>query len=236
MANNFLRRVSYAVSFAALAVLGCQLSAHSNPDRSLDVQNGYEYHEQPTVADQQVVTSELMTDEASPNLASVLRAEPSESSIPETAEGTAPTVAQGALLPGRATRSGPSYIGIAGNLGLTGETAMSRGNFAVISKIGLTRNLSVRPSAVIGDNTVFLIPVTADFPLGQLEILQELGVAPYIGGGVAISTGDDSRVRPMVSGGVDLPLSPQFTATAGVNAAFLRETEVGLVVGVGYAF
>jgi hypothetical protein len=56
------------------------------------------------------------------------------------------------LSPGRATRRGSSYIGVGGNIGLGGNTTLSEGSFAVISKIGLSNNFSVRPSALIGDN------------------------------------------------------------------------------------
>lgn len=137
--------------------------------------------------------------------------------------------------PGRATRSGASYIGVGGNIGITGNTRVGEGSFSVISKIGLTRNLSVRPAALVGDNTVFLVPLTVDFPQENLEITQ-LSVAPYIGGGVAISTGRDSTVGALITGGVDVPLSQQITATGGVNVSFIDETDVGLSVGVGYNF
>ncbi|WP_269321124.1 hypothetical protein [Fischerella sp. PCC 9605] len=40
----------------------------------------------------------------------------------------------------------------------------------------------------------------------------------------------------LLSGGLDVPLNDNFTATAGVNAAFLDETDVGLMIGVGYNF
>ncbi|WP_322746072.1 hypothetical protein [Nostoc sp. LEGE 06077] len=40
----------------------------------------------------------------------------------------------------------------------------------------------------------------------------------------------------LVSGGIDVPLNTQFTATASVNAGFFDRTEVGLLVGVGYNF
>ncbi|MHC5728818.1 MAG: fasciclin domain-containing protein, partial [Nostoc sp.] len=60
-----------------------------------------------------------------------------------------PTATTPAVEPGRATRGGRSYIGVAGNIGLLGnDRALSDGNFAVISKVGLTRNISVRPSVI----------------------------------------------------------------------------------------
>jgi hypothetical protein len=137
--------------------------------------------------------------------------------------------------PGRATRSGSSYFGVAGNIGISGNTRVGESSFAVISKIGLTRNLSFRPAALVGDNTVFLVPLTVDFPQENLEITQ-LNVAPYIGGGIAVSTGRDSTVGALISGGVDVPLSPQITATGGVNISFIDETDVGILLGIGYNF
>jgi len=139
------------------------------------------------------------------------------------------------IAPGRATRSGPSYIGIGGNIGFGGDTTLSEGAFSVFSKVGLTRNLSVRPAALIGDNAVFLVPVTVDFPTEDLEIT-EITAAPYVGGGLAISTGRDSTVGALITGGVDVPISPRITATAGVNVGFIDETEVGILLGVGYNY
>ncbi len=133
----------------------------------------------------------------------------------------------------RATRSGPSYIGVGGNIGFRGDTRLSEDSVNVFSKIGLTDSLSVRPSVLVGDNPAFLVPVTVDFAPPQ-----NLGVrvAPYVGGGVAISTARDSTIGPMLAGGVDVPLSRQVTATAGVNVGFIDRTDVGLLLGVGYNF
>jgi hypothetical protein len=49
-------------------------------------------------------------------------------------------------------------------------------------------------------------------------------------------TSPRSRSGFLLTGGVDVPLSPQFTATAGVNVGFIDDTEVGLLLGVGYNF
>jgi opacity protein-like surface antigen len=149
------------------------------------------------------------------------------------------TPAQAPLVsPGRATRGGSSYIGVGGNLGIAGETTLSEGSFAVISKIGLTNTLSVRPAALIGDNAVFLIPVTLDFPVetvtntGQTQI----SASPYVGAGVSVSTADDSNVGFLISGGLDVPVADQLTANAALNVSFLDDTNVGLLLGVGYNF
>lgn len=143
------------------------------------------------------------------------------------------------ISPGRSTRSGPSYIGIGGNIGLGGDTTLGDSGFAVISKIGLTRNLSARPSVIIGGNDpTVLVPVTLDFPISSVAEAGDvtLAAAPYVGGGIAISTGSGSLVRPLITAGVDVPVAPRVTATAGVNFAFFDDTEVGLVLGAGYNF
>lgn len=148
-------------------------------------------------------------------------------------------VAQADINPGRSTRGGSSYIGVAGNIGIGGgDSALGDGNFAVISKVGLTRGFSVRPSAVFGDNTAILIPVTYDFSLESVDdpFSEPLAIAPYVGAGVAIKTNNDAAVAFLLSGGVDFPLTPQFTATAAINAGFFDQTDIGLLVGVGYNF
>jgi len=139
--------------------------------------------------------------------------------------------------PGRATRGGSSYVGVAGNIGLGGDSALSEPNFAVISKLGLTRNFSVRPSAVFGDDTTILVPVTLDLvPRTADAAGQTFGISPYVGAGLAIEASDDADFGLLLTGGIDVPLGSRFTATGAVNAAFLDRTDVGLLLGVGFNF
>ncbi|MBW4424696.1 MAG: hypothetical protein KME50_09645 [Nostoc desertorum CM1-VF14] len=147
-------------------------------------------------------------------------------------------VAQSDIDLGRTTSGGSSYIGVAANIGLSGgDSSLGDGNFAVVSKIGLTNSISVRPSAVLGDNTTILLPITYDFTFQSADAFSEpLPIAPYVGVGAAYKTDDDSQFAFLVSGGIDVPLSPQFTATAAVNAGFFSETDIGLLLGVGYNF
>lgn len=166
--------------------------------------------------------------------------QPSVPSVAQTDKPSAHHVAQADInvSPGKATRGGPSYVGIAANLGLSGGSALGSGNFTIISKIGLTNTFSVRPAAVLGDNPVILVPLTYDFNLRSLAepFTEPLPISPYIGGGVAIKTGDSTDAAFLVSGGVDVPLTRRFTATAAINAAFFSDTDVGLLIGVGYNF
>lgn len=156
-----------------------------------------------------------------------------------TSEPSATKVAQSDVDLGRTTRGGSSYIGVAANIGLSGDgsSSLGDGNFAVVSKIGLTKAISVRPSAVFGDNTTILLPITYDFTFKSADAFSEpLAIAPYIGVGAAYKTGDDSQFAFLASAGVDVPLTPQFTATAAINAGFFEQTDVGLLFGIGYNF
>ncbi|MEH2248034.1 fasciclin domain-containing protein [Nostoc sp.] len=140
---------------------------------------------------------------------------------------------------GRATRGGRSYIGVGGNIGLSGnDSALSDGNFTVISKLGLTNYLSVRPSVIFGDDTLFLVPITLDFSPRRAGSVGErtFAISPYIGAGVAIEANAGTDIGLLLTGGVDLPLGSKLTLTGGVNAAFLDDTDVGLQLGIGYNF
>jgi len=158
--------------------------------------------------------------------------------VQTTSQPSAPRMAQSNIDLGGATRGGRSYIGVAGNIGFNGgDSSLGDGNFAVISKVGLTNAISVRPSAVFGDNTTVLLPITYDFSFQSTDPFSEsLAIAPYIGVGAAYKTGDNSQVAFLVSGGIDVPLSSQFTATAAVNAGFFDQTDIGLLLGIGYNF
>ncbi|MEH2235749.1 fasciclin domain-containing protein [Nostoc sp.] len=140
---------------------------------------------------------------------------------------------------GRATRGGRSYIGVGGNIGLSGgDSALSDGNFTVISKLGLTNYLSVRPSVIFGDDTLFLVPITLDFSPRRAGSVGErtFAISPYIGAGVAIEANLNTDIGLLLTGGVDVPLGSKLTLTGGVNAAFLDDTDVGLQLGIGYNF
>jgi hypothetical protein len=132
-----------------------------------------------------------------------------------------------------------SYVGIGGNFGVLGDTALGNTSLNIYSKIGLTRYLSFRPAAVIDFNNAvtFLLPITVDLRARSTGEFQEVGInsfAPYIGGGVAVNT--NGEFGPLLSGGVDIPISRRFTATAGINVGFLDPIDVGVFVGIGYNF
>jgi uncharacterized surface protein with fasciclin (FAS1) repeats len=134
-----------------------------------------------------------------------------------------------------------NYLGIGGNIGLGGDSAIGEGSFAVYSKVGLTRNLSARPAVAIDDEPTVLLPVTYDFNFRTVdptegEPVEPFPVAPFIGGGLGIETSDDADVGPLITGGVDVPLSDDVMLTGTANVLFLDDTDIGLMLGVGYRF
>jgi hypothetical protein len=132
-----------------------------------------------------------------------------------------------------------SYVGIGGNIGLGGDSAIGEGSFTVFAKVGLTENISLRPMGAIDDDPTVLIPVTYDFSFRTVDPVEEVdpfSVSPYIGAGVGIETSDDADVGPLITGGVDVPISDQFTVTGAANVLFLDDTDVGLMLGIGYRF
>ncbi|GAX36032.1 hypothetical protein [Nodularia sp. NIES-3585] len=233
----------YLPSLAALAVLSTGLSAVA---QTVDTQMLPESSVNATSADAinlQQFPSPKTQEVANRTLTPVPGTAVTSSAalIPEskpTAELSPTQVAQADIDFGRPTRGGRSYIGVAGNIGIGGgDSSLGDGNFAVISKVGLTNSISARPSAVFGNNTTILLPITYDFSIQQADPFEEpLAIAPYVGVGAAIKTGSDSSTALLVTGGIDFPLNPQFTATASVNAGFFDQTDVGLLLGVGYNF
>jgi hypothetical protein len=150
------------------------------------------------------------------------------------------TVAQSDITniePGRPTRGGRSYIGIGANIGIEGDTGIGQGGFLINSKIGLSRNISARPSIVIGEDVDFLIPVTYDFTFQSTDPFERVPFAPFVGGGIVFSTNSENTVGGLLTGGADIPISSQFVANATLNVGFFGDTtDFGLALGVGYTF
>ncbi len=166
--------------------------------------------------------------------------EPSTTAKPES--NKAGQLAQSAPAQGdelvafRRTRGGYSYVGIAGNFGITGDSDLGGRSLAIISKIGLSESFSVRPSVLFLSNfATFLIPITYDFA-PRTVFGPDFALAPYLGGGIAIKTGSDNTFGPLITAGVDLPISRTFTVTAAANLSFLRRTDFGILVGIAYNF
>lgn len=130
------------------------------------------------------------------------------------------------------TRYQFSYIGAGVNLGAGGDSGLGKISFAAFSKFALNPYLSFRPSILVSSDVSFLFPVTYDFPIAA----PGAGIAPYVGAGVMFSTGEDSNVDLLLSGGIDIPLSSQLVATAGVNIGPFDKFDIGFLLGIAYNF
>lgn len=126
-----------------------------------------------------------------------------------------------------------SYLGIGANLGLGGDdTAIGNGAFAVLGKAALTEHIALHPAVLFGDKNTILLPVTYGFPIrnSSSEILH-----PFVGGGISIKKiFDDFDVNVLATAGLDVPITDKLTGTARVNVGFNDDTDVGLLLGIGY--
>jgi len=164
------------------------------------------------------------------------------SAVSTSAGDLAPEPAESILaqegLPRRVAPFTPtSYVGIGVNLGLSDDgSALGRGRFLIYGKLGITPEISFRPAVLLGNDTTFLLPITYDFPLQPADAIQPTSFVPYLGGGAIVATGSgESNIGFLLSGGVDLPITRDFTATAGINVGFLRSnTDFGILLGVAY--
>lgn len=185
------------------------------------------------------IAGALATPHSAPGLVAEAESEPSLA-LPPVEPGVAspPALAQAPVtsLDTPPSNRPTSYIAAAGNIPLSGdESAIGDGGFAIVGKIGFTDHLAIRPGVFFGDGTVLTAQVSYGFPVRDAAT-QRIRFTPYVGAGLAVTTGSGSDVGPMVSGGVDVPLTEQLTATGQLNVAFLDDTDIGLLLGLGYTF
>jgi hypothetical protein len=136
----------------------------------------------------------------------------------------------------KATRGGYSYVGIAGNFSITGSSDLGGRSLAIISKIGLNNSISIRPSILfLSSDAAILVPVTYDFTPFTI-FGPNFSIAPYLGAGLGIKTGSNNNFGPLITAGVDIPISRSFTANVAANLSFLRNTDLSILVGIAYNF
>jgi len=194
-----------------------------------------------TVAQPEAKVSEALTP-ASKTAKDLLAQEPTAEPLPleptepipsEAPDPTTPGEAFEDVDPGSATRSGYSYVGIGGNIGIVdGDTDIGAGSFVILSKIGLTPYVSVRPELFIGDDVTIAVPITYDFST-VAEIVPGYPIAPFVGIGPTF-TFNDEFLAAIVTAGVDVPITRNLTATASTNFTFFSDFAFGILLGIGY--
>lgn len=142
-----------------------------------------------------------------------------------------------AIAPPAQAQTAPNYnyvgIGVA-----AGEVGDRDFGLAVNGKVNLGDNVSLRPGIIsdldFGDDgeTTFLAPVTYDFN----AITDNGKLFPYLGGGVAVLTGEDSDVGPLLTAGVDYRATDNIILNGGVNWSIYDDSQINGVVAIGYTF
>ncbi len=131
------------------------------------------------------------------------------------------------------------YISIGGAFGLGGNTtALGTGGVAILTKVKFSDNLSLHDATILFGSAppTSMIIVSADFPIRN-DVGQTI-VSPFIGGGAMLRYDRGLSISPAISGGIDLPISKNFTGTVRLNAGFPSNShaDVGILAGVGYNF
>lgn len=132
-----------------------------------------------------------------------------------------------------------SYAGLGGNIGLGGDsTALGDGAFSLVGRTAFTKNISLHTSTMFASDSVGAFALTFGIPIFRssgepLELLY-----PFVGGGIAIEDFfGDFETDGLVTVGIDVPLAERITTTARLNLGFAEDdTDVGLLLGVGYNF
>jgi hypothetical protein len=131
------------------------------------------------------------------------------------------------------------YIGIGSAIGLSGNTtALSTGGVAILTKVRFSDSLSLHDATILfgGGAATSMVIVSADFPIRN-DAGQTI-VSPFIGGGAMLRYDRGLSISPAISGGLDIPVSKNFTGTIRINAGFPdnRQADVGILAGIGYNF
>ena len=132
--------------------------------------------------------------------------------------------------------SSQNFIGVAADFSYFDDVT-----FGVISKLSLNEQVSIRPSALIGDGYfAALVPVTYEFNQYTTNV-SGFQVSPYAGAGVAYNSFDtlgdsESTIDLLLSAGADIPISNNFTLNGQLNYVGIFDDfdGFGITVGVGY--
>ena len=127
------------------------------------------------------------------------------------------------------------YFGAGATIGISdgADTALGEGGFSLVGRYSFTDTLSVHTASVFDDDNVVSAALTTGWPIKNQS--DETVIFPFVGAGVAVEI-DDFEVNPLVSTGVDVPITDLVTGTARINASFDSGTDIGLVLGVGVDF
>jgi hypothetical protein len=109
-------------------------------------------------------------------------------------------------------------------------------SIGIDSKFGVSENLSLRPFIYFPNNgTSFGTSLTYDLPLRNTD--STLLITPFVGGSVAVNTGNNSVTTLGLVGGADFDLSDNLRLKASVVVPVTDSNQgTGIAVGAGLRF
>jgi hypothetical protein len=109
-------------------------------------------------------------------------------------------------------------------------------SIGIDSKFGVSDNLSLRPFIYFPNNgTSFGTALTYDLPLRNTD--STLLITPFVGGSVAVNTGNNSVTTLGLVGGADFDLSDNLRLKASVIVPVTDSNQgTGIAVGAGLRF
>lgn len=140
---------------------------------------------------------------------------------------------------GRRLSNNYNYVGLGGNVGITGDGSGLGGSaLMTLSKTGFSENFSLHSSGVvIGSDSASLVHLTADFPVRSET--NAVRFSPFVGAGIIYKDifNNDFSVGPSAVAGIDIPISYSFLITGRASVGYIREeTDFGIQVGFSYIY
>jgi len=140
---------------------------------------------------------------------------------------------------GRRLSNNYNYVGLGGNIGITGDgSGLGGGGLMSLSKTGFSENFSLHSGGIIiGSDSASLVHLTADFPVRSET--NAVRFSPFVGAGIIYKDifNNDFSVGPSAVAGIDIPISYSFLITGRASVGYIRdETDFGIQLGFTYIY
>ncbi|VXD15698.1 conserved exported hypothetical protein [Planktothrix serta PCC 8927] len=140
---------------------------------------------------------------------------------------------------GRRLSNNYNYVGLGGNIGITGDgSGLGGGGLMSLSKTGFSENVSLHSGGIIvGSDSASLVHLTADFPVRSET--NAVRFSPFVGAGIIYKDifNNDFSVGPSAVAGIDIPVSYSFLITGRASVGYIRdETDFGIQLGFTYIY
>ncbi len=164
---------------------------------------------------------------------------PATEQQPEATEAKPEDPRKAADANGRRLSNNYNYVGLGGNIGITGDgSGLGGGGLMSLSKTGFSENFSLHSGGIIiGSDSASLVHLTADFPVRSET--NAVRFSPFVGAGIIYKDifNNDFSVGPSAVAGIDIPISYSFLITGRASVGYIRdETDFGIQLGFTYIY